>query len=344
MMQFKKYSSIENTFNKEFLDQIRLEGFEKCEFVVQEKVHGANVCFMTDGKTVSFGKRTGLIEQGEKFYDYEILLERYTSKITSLFFAVKNVLPDIETLKVYGEMFGGKYPHPDVAHKKNVMLIQKGIHYCPYHEFYAFDLYVAMPENGYYLTVDMANSFFEQGDFLYAKTLFRGTLDACLQYPNDSLSVIHEWLGLPPIEDNICEGIVIRPVVPCYLSNGSRVLLKSKNARFAEKKSVKKRTPQLFVEPSYSEELNNLLFVTEQYVTENRLNNVISKIGHISIPSELGKLIGLFSKDILEDFLKEHSGIYAALEKSEQKILNRHINSLASGLIKSVMIYESPTT
>jgi len=125
------------------------------------------------------------------------------------------------------------------------------------------------------------------------------------------------------------------------LRNGLRVLLKSKNAHFAEKKSVKKREPKLFVEPSYSKELNNLLPVSEQYVTENRLNNVVSKIGQISVPKDAGKIIGLFSKDILDDFLKEHSGEYAAIEKSEQKILNRHINSLATGLIKKVYFRSS---
>ena len=103
-----------------------------------------------------------------------------------------------------------------------------------------------------------------------------------------------------------------------------------------EKHSVKKRAPKLFVEISYSGELNNLLPVVEEYITENRLNNVASKIGHVSVPRDTGKLIGLFSKDILEDFLKEHSGEYAALEKSEQKVLNRHANSLATNLIKKV--------
>jgi hypothetical protein len=78
------------------------------------------------------------------------------------------------------------------------------------------------------------------------------------------------------------------------------------------------------------------LFVVAEYVTENRLNNVVSKIGEISVPKDTGKLIGLFSKDILDDFLKEHSGEYASIEKSEQKILNRHINFLTTNLIKKL--------
>jgi Rnl2 family RNA ligase len=204
------------------------------------------------------------------------------------------------------------------------------------HEFYGFDIYVVGTDRKRYLPVDETNKFFEEGEIFYAKTLFRGTLDECLAYPNDFQSHIAEWLGLPPIESNICEGVVIRPSEPVFLRNGSRLLLKSKNSKFAEKKAVKKRQPALFVAPTYSEALNEQLTLTEAYVTENRLNNVISKIGHVSIPKEMGKLIGLFSKDILEDYLKEHASNYALIEKSEQKILNRHVNKQASDLIKKV--------
>jgi len=336
MIQFKRYNSAEYTFNEEFMGKIRLEGVDKQEFVVQEKVHGSNVCFVTDGNTVCFGKRSGFVEADENFYDHEKLLERYEFKVIALFSIVKENLPDIEMLTVFGEMFGGNYPHPKVKNDKRIPIIQKGVFYCPEHEFYAFDMYIKTAETARYLSVDKANTFFEQGGFLYAKTLLKGTFDACIQYPDDNISLISEWLGLPSIEDNVCEGIIIRPVESSYLSDGTRVLLKSKNARFIEKISVKKRVPKLFLEPTYSELLNDLLPTAEQYVTENRLNNVISKIGQVSIPKDTGKLIGLFSKDILEDFLKEHSGRYAAIEKSEQKILNRHINLLATNMIKDV--------
>ena len=336
MSGFKKYNSIENTYDQEFMDKIRMEGYASLQYVVQEKVHGANCCFVTDGQTVRFAKRTSLIEEGELFYNYEELLERYRDRVIALFHRVKEKQTDVEFVLIYGEMFGGKYPHPDVKNDSKVMNIQKGVSYSPVHEFYGFDLYVSDSEKGRYLSVDEINELFEQGNFLYAKTLFRGNMDECLRYPNDFQSCIAGWLGLPEVEDNICEGIVIRPVEPTYLRNGSRVLLKSKNKKFAEKKSVKKRQPRVFVEPTYSESLADQLIITEEYVTENRLNNVVSKIGQISIPKETGKLIGLFSKDILEDYLKEHSSNYALLEKSEQKILNCHINKQAVDLIKKI--------
>lgn len=339
MLEFKKYSSIENTFNKEFMERITAEGYGALTYVVQEKVHGANCCFVTDGTGVDFAKRTGYVEAGEKFYNYEDLLARYSERVKGLFSRAKEKYPEMESIFAYGEMMGGKYPHPDVKNDPKVMNIQKGVFYCPNHEFYGFDIYIRMPATGRYLAVGEVNALFAESGFIYAKTLFEGTIEECLAYPNTFQSKVAEWMGLPPIEGNICEGIVIRPAEPAYFGNGARLLLKSKNSKFAEKKSVKKRQPALFVEPTYSNELNALLPATEDYVTENRLDNVISKIGQVSLPKDLGRLIGLFSKDILDDFLKEQSGAYAALEKSEQKILNRHINKLATDLIKKVHIY-----
>jgi Rnl2 family RNA ligase len=252
---------------------------------------------------------------------------------------VKEIYPEVEGVTIFGEMFGGIYPHPDVANDRKIMNIQKGVFYCPQHEFYAFDLYIRIAEKGRFLDADEANALYERGGFFYAKTLFRGTLEQCLQYPNDAMTLIPEWLGFPPIEDNVCEGVVIRPVKPSYLSNGARVLLKNKNARFAEKKA-RKRADRPFVPPTQSELLTELLEIVEQYVTENRLNNVMSKIGQISLPKEVGMLMGMFSKDIIEDFLKEHSGQYAMLEKIEQKIFNRNVNTMAVNLIKQVYFHQ----
>jgi hypothetical protein len=39
-----------------------------------------------------------------------------------------------------------------------------------------------------------------------------------------------------------------------------------------------------------------------------------------------------------KDFLNEHSGSYAGLEKSEQKIFNRHLNKFSVELIKNLYI------
>lgn len=336
MLEFKKYSSIENSFNREFMERIVAEMPTDLEYVVQEKVHGANTSFLCDGENVKFAKRTSIQETEEMFYDYPQLLERYKDKVVALAKDVLSRYEDVRSVNVFGEMFGGTYPHKDVQPNRKLSLIQKGVCYTPEHEFYGFDIYVINDDGGRYLPVDEVNELFDKHGFFYAKTLFKGTLGECLKYPNAFQSKIAEWLGFPAIEDNICEGIVIRPVVPMYLRNGSRVLIKSKNKRFAEKKSVKKRN-KLFAEPvPYGEALKALIPEVEAYVTEQRLANVVSHIGEVHVPKDFGKIMGLFSKDVLEDFLKEHGGEYGCLEKSEQKLLNKELNKLSTELVKKV--------
>ena len=341
MIEFKKYSSIENSFSREFMEHVVAEMPQDLEYVVQEKVHGANTSFLCDGETLRFAKRTSMLEDGEQFYDYPELLERYRDRVLKLFGDIKAKYPEVTHISVFGEMFGGLYPHDGVKTKQKVSLIQRGVCYTPDHEFYGFDIYLFTEAGGRFLTVDEVNEIFETCGFFYAKTLFRGTLAECLKQPNAFQSKIAEWLELPAIEDNICEGIVIRPVTPMYLRNGSRVLIKSKNERFAERKSAKRRT-KLFVEPvPYSDELKVLIVEGETYVTENRLANVVSHIGEVHFPKDFGKVMGLFSKDVLEDFLKEHGNLYTALEKSEQKLLNKELNKFCTALVKQVYMSQA---
>ena len=338
MIKFKKYSSIDNAITREFMERVRTEMPEDLEWVVQEKVHGANTSFLCDGEDVKFAKRTSVLSDDDKFYDFQSMLETYNPRVLSLFKRIHVTHPDVSAISVFGEMFGGRYAHEGVPAVKGLTLIQKGINYTPVHEFYGFDIYLFEGESGYYLAVDEVNSLFEAEDFFYARSLMRGSLAECLKYPNAFQSKISQWLGLPDIDDNICEGVVIRPVVPQYLRNGSRVLIKSKNARFAEKKSVKNRN-KLFPEPiPYSASLKALLPELEAYVTENRLNNVISHIGEVTLPKDFGKIMGMFSKDILEDFLKEHGREYTALDKCEQKSLNRELNKLSTGFVKEILL------
>ena len=336
MIEFKKYSSIENSFSREFMENVVAQVPPDMEWVVQEKVHGANTSFLCDGCEVKFAKRTSMLADGEQFYDYQELLDRYKERVNNLFNVVKAKNSDVTAISVFGEMFGGLYPHNEVKRNPKMSLIQKGVCYCPEHEFYGFDIYIFTENEGQYLPVDEVNELFETNGFFYAKTLFRGSLNDCLKQPNAFQSKIAEWLGLPAIDDNICEGVVIRPMMPCHLRNGSRVLIKNKNERFAEKKGVKKRN-KLFAEPvPFSDELKMLIVEAEAYVTENRLANVVSHIGEVHLPKDFGKVMGLFSKDVLADFLKEHGGEFDALDKYEQKTFNKEVNKFCTALVKQV--------
>jgi len=325
-MEFKKYHSIENSYRKKTIDAIIEQELDKGDYIVQEKAHGANLSFWYDGEKIKSAKRTGFIT--DDFYDFESVEKKYSEYIIDLHKILKDDGYDFEILVIYGELIGGTYPHKDVLKDTSATRIQKGIFYTPHNDFYAID----MTLDGQLQDIDTFTKYMEKRGFLYAKTLFKGSLSDCLNYPNKFQSQIHKWIGLPEIEDNCCEGTVIKPVKPLFFRNTERVILKNKNEKWAEKARKKKRPPK--AKPVFSDEVKRLSEELYSFVTKNRLRNVLSKIGSIQ-KSEFGKLMKEFSKDCIEDFNKDHSTFFNQLEKKEQKYITTNLNKACSNLIRA---------
>lgn len=330
MISFKKFTSIENSFNEEFMNKVRAEIPKDIIYVVQEKVHGANVSFICNGEDIQFAKRTAILEPDEAFFQYQAIVDKYRNNVFSLFNFLKIKYPLLQCISIFGELFGGSYPLADVKKQNKLDRIQKGIYYTPEHEFYGFDIFLNFGGGGSdYMSVEDTNNLFDQFGFFYAKTLFSGTLDECLQYPNKFESTIAKDLGLPILERNFCEGVVIRPATPLYLRNGSRVLIKNKNPKFAE--CIKGRSRQFRKSQiGLPKALEDALSLALCYITENRLNNVISHIGQVDLSKDFGKVLGMYCKDVITDFSKENGEIYQKLSKEERKLLNKEIQKVAT--------------
>ncbi|SIR06446.1 RNA ligase, Rnl2 family [Chryseobacterium sp. RU33C] len=334
-MIFKTYNAIENAYQARVIEQIRMQGFGDEVFIVQEKVHGANFSFFTDGKEIKIAKRTAFIEKDEKFFNAHQMLERYRKNVIEVFQKVKAIYPNVETVVIYGELFGGGYKHQDVEPVKDAVKVQKGIEYAPHNEFYAFDIKL----NGItYLDTEVVNQIFEETGFFYAKILFQGTLEEALKFPNVFNSKIPALLGLPELEDNRCEGTIVKTLKTRYFGNGARIILKNKNEKWVEKsKMVKKEGKTVHKQVHFSEKAYEIWEEIQKYATANRLNNVVSKIGEFE-PKMIGKVIGLFSQDILEDFQKDFPAAFTAIEKEEQKRINKKLNSLVIDFIKEELM------
>ncbi|MBQ9174138.1 MAG: hypothetical protein IJ161_10465 [Bacteroidales bacterium] len=340
---FKKYSSIENAYDAEYMGKVWDEVPEGTVFVVQEKVHGSNVSFVCSlpFSEMKFAKRTDFLGKGENFYDSEELIPRYEERIREACRLIKEEVPEALSCSIFGEMFGGAYPHPDVRKRGDLRAIQKGVYYTPSHEFYGFDIFVFTGNTGYFLPVDTVNRIFSLSGILYAETLFEGTLEECLRFGNAFPTTIPGKMGLPPIDDNTCEGIVVRPKVPMNLRSGARVIIKSKNARFAEKKAQRReKTPKETVVDS--EALTELLDFAEDFMTESRIGSVMGKVGEMTFPKDFGKMLGLYSKDVIEDFIKEYRVLYEELDKEERKRFNRRVNSLCADFLKGKLMPTDP--
>lgn len=337
-MKFKKYNTIENSFQQKFISAIMKQGFGDLDYVVQEKVHGANLCFITDGQTILTARRNEFILDDEIFYNANLVLEKYQSKIFELFHDVSERF-HAKSVTVFGEIFGGGYPHPEVPVDPNAQLVQRGIYYCPSNDFYAFDILI----NGEsYLYTETVNQLFEKHNFHFAKTLFKGNLSDCLAYSNAFKTTIPQEFYLPELEGNICEGVVIRPIKPLFLKSGERVIVKNKNEHWAENnnyidKSLLNSLLKLDGE-NLSDDAQFLCEEIYKLITINRLNNVVSKIGFIDPKKDLGKVLGLFNKDVITDFLKNNQDLYNTLEKHEMKTINKFLNKHAGEMIYYVYI------
>lgn len=311
--EFTRYSSLENTYRKKTIDSIIEQGKSGGEWHVSEKVHGANFSFLYNGHgEVEIAKRTAKIKEGDSFYDCWSVYDKYDEKIQALF---NDICLTGDNLQVFGELFGPG--------------IQKEVWYGDQKDFFAFDIKV----NGTYMNTNDKNALFEKHGFPYAKSLFVGTFQECLEFNNEFDSIVPTYYGYDIKQDNVCEGVVIAPNEPKYLGIG-RVVLKNKNDKFSEKAGKKKQKGPKTPTPEYkfSELGLTLLDEVSAYVCEARLRNVISKIGTIT-DKQFGMLMGLTVKDVLEDFLKDFEQ-FQTLDKPERRAFQKKVNGMVKDLIR----------
>lgn len=326
-MKFKRYPSIENSYRTKTLTQIDVEGIDKTDWVVLEKVHGSNFSIWVDENEVKFAKRSSFIGT-DNFYDINTIRDGLEIFAKRLFDDVKLLQytdhRTVDSITICGELFGGAFKHPEVKNL-NVKQIQKGIYYSPKIEFMAFDLMI----NEQFVSHDLFTNLMTGSRFFLAPVLFKGSLKDCLNYPNEYDSKIPLALGLPHLTDNVCEGNVIKPNIPQYFKSGERVILKNKNEKWSEKsKERKSPKPEVKLSVDTMAKLESAL----TYITENRLKNVLSKIGEVT-QKDFGKILGLMAKDVLEDYEKDSA--FLNLEKNEDKLFKKVINSEVANLIRS---------
>jgi Rnl2 family RNA ligase len=336
-VKFSSYSNIENAYRLKFVNDIIENGLAYGDWCVTEKIHGSNFSFYVDIACIKCAKRGNFIGDGEKnFYGHKDVLNYYNSNLCALFHMLSelyNIPEDKLEYILYGEIFGGLYPHKDVPKSKIATKVQRGVFYSPDNDFYAFDLKV----NGSFVNFKIFEELMDVAGFLWAKSLFIGDMKSCLTYPNEFQTKIPEILELPTMENNICEGVVIKPLDARFFPSGDRVILKNKNDKFKEvstKKSKQKIDGSSIELISLSDENKAVVADAESYITENRLRNVISKIGSVT-NKDFGKLLGLFTQDVLKDFRKDKEDILSSIDKDRIKLIQNHIKTLCADMIRT---------
>lgn len=138
----RKYEKIENN-----IENFIPKGIINSDIcVITEKIHGANFSFTTDGKSIKYGKRQSYLSITSKFYDFQNIIESHKNKIINIFNTIKLLNNDVKIVRIYGELFGGYYPHKNIINN-NIKRVQKGVWYSPDINFYAFDIWTDVKIN-----------------------------------------------------------------------------------------------------------------------------------------------------------------------------------------------------
>jgi len=334
------YEKIAESPQQWHLDEADYRALKKTPWIVTEKIHGAHFCINTDGSTISGASRKRLLAPEDNFFEYQRILHCLEQQIHQLYHLTLSLYPQLSWLSLYGELFGGSYPHPEVAGIAGLEPIQTGVYYAPDIEFCIFDLAISgiqLPHS--YLDYDQAITLLQRAGLLYAPPLLIGSYQEVLDYPIEFPSTIPALLGLPALaQDNKAEGIVIKPLRAIHTPKGPiRPMFKRKIAAFAEDKRF--HQAQKWPLPSSLRNAGNLdLLKWEAFnqLTENRLRNAISKIGYRGFhqPSKSRQLFQLFIADILEQLDTNQPALLTILSQAERMQLIDFIQQEARIFLK----------
>lgn len=334
-MKFTKYSEIENTYRNDEIERIRSHGFDapSIKWGVTEKVDGSNLSFWVSPDYIRVAKRSQFLSPGEIFYNHNVILEKYQTDFYNIYQIIRAQYGQyFPYIIIYGEIFGGSYNHPDVSKDNTARKVQNRIQYCPWNDYYVFD--IAFPDSNtdkiVFLTTDEFNFACANTNLLYAKTLFSGTFDECLSFNKEFITTIPKILNLPEIENNYAEGVVIKPDIPLSFRNGRRVILKNKIDKFSEITKTKKEKKPLL--PEVSEYIEYI----KDYITESRYISVVSKIGEVSFDN-FGEIIKNYSEDVLNEFIKDYPD-FETLDKDIKKQITKEMNKIISPLIRNQLM------
>lgn len=327
---FEKYSSLENHYNGKFIEKIRGAGFDMhtVEWVAREKIHGTNFSVIITPTEIVPAKRTGPILEGESFFGHEIIMKKYKNSFAKM----QNMLNtmDLVSVQIFGEFAGGG--------------IQKGVDYGE-KDFYVFDILADQGGETQYWDDYVVESFATGLGLKLAPLLGRGSFAELSQYVNDFKSIVNYYNELVDTTDlehankhvfgpqassetGVAEGYVLKPVNPKFFNNGTRVAIKCKNSKFSEKAKSDK---PIKAKVELTDTDKRVLEIFSEYVTWNRVSNVLSHIGTVTA-KDFGRVMGLTMKDIINEAAREgHDMLFA----DNPSVVKKELTTLIQNTIRS---------
>ena len=292
------------------------------EWIATEKIHGAQLAIGVDATQTRVGKRKAWLSARESFFGWQILRQGLCESARAIYEAIGGR----GALFVYGELFGGGYPHPHVAPVPGLAPVQTGIWYTPGLGFRVFDL-LHVEDDGVpcFLSADQVAAAAEAGGLATPPVLGRGGRAALGALPVRFATRVPHALGLPEIKGNWAEGYVLKPAA---------------RMAAADRPSVKRKIPELderafdesgALDPNAHLAMRELRELVTHMVNPARLASARSKIG--DEPSAVAAEVAL---DVLVDLVDMLPRQTEHLSPAEEAELTAVAEALALGQLERV--------
>lgn len=261
-MRFRTYAKIP----KSLADDSRTAGGM---WVALEKLHGAHFVVAVEGSDVFFGKRKEWLDPETPFFGWQLLAEDLRNRVTKVAQSVGGRI-----FFAYGELLGGAYPHAEVRAIPGLSAVQTGIWYAPDIRWVVFDMLVADSEDdeGTFLAHGEVEALALAHGLLVPPLIRRARRTDLESVPVRAQSRFPAVMGLPPIAENIAEGIILKPDM---------------RLRPSERPVIKRKIPE-FDDAKFDESaawapgrlsVDELLVWVERLVNPARIQSARSKVG-----------------------------------------------------------------
>lgn len=186
----------------------------EASYVALEKIHGAQLVVGLGARgDVHVGKRKAWLRPDEPFFGWQALrAELHEAARVMRSAAVRRAFAhEDDDFVVFGELHGGRYPHPDVPPVAPFTAVQTGIWYAPDLRWSPFAALVARPfePDGTLLAFHELAELAELAAVRVPPVLARGARAVVTAAPERFPSRVAGTYGLPSLPGNVAEGFVV---------------------------------------------------------------------------------------------------------------------------------------
>ncbi|MFE7107950.1 RNA ligase family protein [Streptomyces sp. NPDC057575] len=303
------------------------------EWIAAEKVHGAHFAVVCDGAGVRPAKRREPLDDEalDGFFGVSRIWPALSVAASRFASVTRGTWGEAAVVSVYGELAGGRYPHPDVPAVADVEPVQTGVWYAPALHWLPFDASVETDGGRWWLSDRVLRETAADAGLVCVPVVGRGALNGLQELPCAFPTRVPALLGLPVLADNLAEGYVLKPAGEWPEAGpggaGVRPVVKVKQEAFAEDERFDGARPYLVPPQGAAGVPAWLLVQASALLTPARAAAAVSKLGPRTSADAVAEEI---TRDVSEELSEALGGVEEPLLRALGRALRPGVRALAA--------------